>query len=387
MQALHLLALDPRAETTADRNSYGFRKERSCADAIAQCFITLAKKRSPQWVLEGDIRACFDRINHDWLLAHVPMDRALLQQWLQAGYLESRVLFPTEAGTPQGGIISPVLANLALDGMEALLQQHFGGSDRRSRKHQVNLIRYADDFVVTGSSRELLEDEVKPLLCAFLAARGLELSPEKTSITQIETGFDFLGQNVRKYGGKLLIKPSQANVHHHLTHLQETVKKHLGQSAGALIRQLNPKIRGWANYHRHIVAKATFSRVDHALFQMLWRWALRRHRNKGCRWIRDRYFRTQPGPAGGRNWVFFGEVVDGKQRVQTLTLRAAADTKIRRHVKIRGEVNPYDPRWHGYLESRHRRVPKTTTSDWPLTHPLPAACDGTAKRDLAASLG
>lgn len=386
MQALHLLALDPFAEHTADRNSYGFRKERSCADAIAQCFIALAKQRSPQWVLEGDIRACFDRINHDWLLAHVPMDRALLQQWLQAGYLESRVLFPTEAGTPQGGIISPVLANLALDGMEALLQQHFGGSDHRSRKHQVNLIRYADDFVVTGSSRELLENEVKPLLIAFLAERGLELSPEKTSITQIEAGFDFLGQNVRKYGGKLLIKPSHSNVRHHLTHLQETVKQHRGQSAGALIRKLNPKITGWANYHRHIVAKETFSRVDHALFRMLWRWALRRHRNKGCRWIRDRYFRTQPGPAGGRNWVFFGEVVDGKQQVQTLTLRAAADTKIRRHVKLRGEVNPYDPRWHVYLASRHRRAPKPTAPDWPQTHPLPMACGGATKRDLTASL-
>ena len=268
MQALYLLALDPLAEATADPNSYGFRRARSCADAISQCFIMLAKRRSPAWVLEGDIRACFDRISHGWLLAHVPTDRAILHQWLKAGNLESRTLFPTEAGTPQGGIISPVLANQTLDGMEALLQQRFGSSVRHAQRNQVHLIRYADDFVVTGSSQELLEQQVKPLLETFLAERGLELSPEKTSVTGIEDGFDFLGQNLRKYGGKLLIKPSARNVAAFLETIRGVVKAQRGASAGALIAQLNPKIRGWANYHRHVVAKRTFSQVDHALFHL-----------------------------------------------------------------------------------------------------------------------
>jgi RNA-directed DNA polymerase len=375
-QALYLLALDPLAEATADLNSYGFRKERSCADALAQCFITLAKRCSAPWVLEGDIRACFDRISHDWLLAHVPLDRAVLRQWLKAGYLESCVLFPTEAGTPQGGVISPVLANLALDGLEALLRKQFGGGDeQRARRNQVNLIRYADDFVITGRSPELLERAVKPLLEAFLAARGLELSPEKTSLTRIEAGFDFLGQNVRKYGGKLLIKPAAKNVQAFLANVRETVKRHRGAPTGVLIRKLNPKITGWANYHRHVVAKRTFSRVDQAIYGMLWHWALRRHRNKGRRWVWAKYFTVQPGSSGGPRWVFHGTVPGRDGTARTLTLRAAAHTPIRRHPKIRAHVNPYDPRWQEYLERRHRRVPAVpTATGWPLTHPCHAVC-------------
>lgn len=228
--------------------------------------------------------------------------------------------------------------------------------------------------MITGRSRELLEHEVQAVVEAFLAERGLELAPEKTAITHVEAGFDFLGQNVRKCGGKLLIKPSAKNVQAFLANVRETVKQHLGDSAGALIAKLNPKISGWANYHRHIVAKETFSRVDHALFEMLWRWALRRHRNKGRRWVRDRYFRYQRGPAGGRNWVFFGEVRDGKQQRRTLTLRAASDTAIQRHMKIRAELNPYDPRWHEYLTGRHRRVPASPAPGWPICHPCQAAC-------------
>ena len=377
-QALYLLALDPLAEAMADPNSYGFRKERSCADAISQCFITLAKRRSPQWVLEGDIRACFDRISHAWLLAHVPTDRARLRQWLQAGYLESRLLFPTEAGTPQGGIISPVLANLALDGLEALLRKHFGGGDeQRARRNQVHLIRYADDFVITGRSRELLAHEVQPVVETFLAERGLELSPEKTSVTHIEDGFDFLGQNVRKYGGKLLIKPSAPNVQAFLANVRETVKGHRSGRAGDLIRKLNPKISGWANYHRHIVAKETFSQVDQAIFRMLWQWAHRRHGGKDRHQVRRKYFTSCPGPVGGRNWQFFGTVQERDGSHRTLLLRRAARTAIRRHLKIRAGVNPYDPRWNAYLKERHRRVTLPRLPDWPLTHPSYSARGGT----------
>lgn len=201
MQALYLLALDPVAETTADPNSYGFRKERSCADAIGQCYNALAKRTSASWILEGDIRACFDQISHTWLLTHVRMDKVILRKWLQAGYMEKSVFFPTQEGTPQGGIISPVLANLALDGLEKRLREKYptvGSGMRVGKQAQVNLIRYADDFVVTGRTQTLLEHEVKPLVEQFLRERGLQLSAEKTRLTHIEDGFDFLGQNVRK---------------------------------------------------------------------------------------------------------------------------------------------------------------------------------------------
>ena len=191
MQALYLLALAPVAETTADKNSYGFRPGRSTADAIGQSFLMLSQKNSATWVLEGDIRGCFDNISHEWMLRHVPTDKEVLRKWLKAGFMENRILFPTEAGTPQGGIISPTLANLTLDGLERMLKEKFSG--KRTRSLKVNLIRYADDFIITGTTKELLENEVKPPVEQFLRDRGLQLSPEKTCVTHIEQGFDFLG--------------------------------------------------------------------------------------------------------------------------------------------------------------------------------------------------
>jgi len=209
MQALYLLALEPVAETTADPNSYGFRAKRSTADALQQCFNTLCRGCSPQWVLEGDIKGCFDHISHQWMLQHVPTDLTVLQKWLKAGYVENRSLFPTEAGTPQGGIISPTLANITLDGLEKLLAEHFPREKWKDGKRwtlKVNLVRYADDFIITGDSKELLENEVRPLVEHFLKERGLTLSADKTHITHINEGFDFLGQNLRKYDGKPLVK-------------------------------------------------------------------------------------------------------------------------------------------------------------------------------------
>jgi RNA-directed DNA polymerase len=361
MQAIHLLALDPVAECLADLNSYGFRKERSCADAISQCFIVLAQKRSPQWVLEGDIKACFDRMDHDWLVANVPMDTAILKLWLKAGYLEKDVFNSTDEGTPQGGIISPAVANTALDGLEAMLAQ--ASKHRRNwRNAMVHLVRYADDFIITCCSRELLENEVRPLVERFLAERGLQLSPEKTLITHIEDGFDFLGQNVRKYNGKLIIKPSKENVQTFLQNVRKVVKSNKATSAGVLICQLNLKIRGWAGYHRHICAKRTFSQVDRAIFQVLWQWAKRRHseEGKGLRWIKERYFTHVPGPNGGNNWTFFGEIKDGDGTLRRITLFRASQVKIRRHVKIRSAVNPYSPAWSDYLRKRHDRTRRPT---------------------------
>jgi RNA-directed DNA polymerase len=212
MQALYLLALDPIAETLGDPNSYGFRRERSPADAMEQCFNVLTRKHAPQWILEGDIRACFDEFSHAWLGAHIPMERTILQKWLKAGFMAKHVLSPTEAGVPQGGICSPVIANLALDGLEKVVKAYAALPTQRAQRAKVNLVRFADDFIITGSSYELLAQEIKPLVEQFLRERGLELSPEKTRITHIEDGFDFLGQHVRKYTGKLLIKPAQKNI-------------------------------------------------------------------------------------------------------------------------------------------------------------------------------
>jgi len=304
-------------------------------------------------VLEGDIKACFDRISHDWLLSHIPMEREILRKWLNSGYLESQVYYPTEEGTPQGGIASPVLANLALDGMEKLLAENYSKGSRLAPRNKVNLIRYADDFVITGRSQELLENEVKPLIEQFLRERGLELSEEKTRITHIDEGFDFLGQNIRKYDGKLLIMPSKASVANFLADLREFVKANKTATAGHLIRQLNPKIKGWTMYHRHICAKRTFSQVDAALFATLWQWAKRRHPNKGKRWIARKYFTTVAGEGGGNHWVFFGEVRNSKDALRPIALFQAARVRIRRHIKLRSDVNPYAPRWAQYLKRRH----------------------------------
>jgi RNA-directed DNA polymerase len=346
MQALHLLALEPVAETTADLNSYGFRPERSTADAGGQCFISLAKKASAEWVLEADIQGCFDKISHDWMLANIPTDKVILKKWLKAGYVYQNELFPTVAGTPQGGIISPVAANMTLDGLEARLAEKFPRARQRGLK--MNMVRYADDFIITGHSKEWLEHEVRPAVAEFLAERGLVLSPEKTRITHIKDGFDFLGWNIRKYNGKLLMKPSKANVKAHLDKIREIIKANKTAKQANLIRLLNPVLRGWANYHSHVVAKKTFDRIDHEVWSMLWRWAVRRHPNKGARWVKEKYFKTR----GIRNWVF---TVTEKQEDGTkreLTLLHESDTPIQRHVKIKAGANPHDPQWAPYFESR-----------------------------------
>ena len=351
MQALFLQALAPVAETTADGNSYGFRPARSTADAIGQCFLALSKKDSAPWVLEGDIRGCFDHISHEWMLRHIPMDREVLRKWLGAGYVENRTLFPTMAGTPQGGVISPTLANLVLDGLERLLKENFRVKRLDGQLHnpKVNLVRYADDFIITGARKELLEDEVRPLVEQFLRERGLELSPEKTCVTHIEDGFDFLGQTVRRFGRKLLIQPSKKNTHVFLEKARGLIRRARGWNQADLIRQLNPVLRGWANYHRHIVAARTFKKVEAALWQSLWRWARRRHHQKSWNWIVSRYWHRLNGKK-----VFAVDTGERTPEGKTVWLRLVnvTETKVRRHVKIKAAANPFDPQWRNYFEER-----------------------------------
>lgn len=349
MQALYLLGLDPIAESQADGHSYGFRLERRCADALHQVHLLVSHRHGPQWILEGDIKACFDRISHGWLLSHVPMDRTLLRRWLEAGFLEKHAWFATMEGTPQGGIISPALANWTLDGLQRLLAEHFADTPARQGKSKVHLVRYADDFLITGTSKELLRDQVQPLVAHFLNERGLELSHEKTRITHVEDGFDFLGQNVRRYRcGKVLTKPSKASVKTFLSKIRETIDNSGSLTAGEMIQRLNQQIKGWTMYHRYAASKRTFKYVDHRIFRMVWHWCRRRHSKKDGEWLRKTYF----PPDGHNHWVFTGLLFNQKGQGRPIRLMMAATVKIIRYVKIRSAVNPYDPKWELYLEAR-----------------------------------
>jgi len=349
-QALHLLALEPVSETLADKSSYGFRRYRSCHDALERCFIHLSREDSATWILEGDIKGCFDNISHQWLMQNIPMDKKVLQQWLKAGFMENQKLFPTVDGTPQGGIISPTLANMTLDGLENMLDTAFGISLRRdgcrkNNKHKIHLVRYADDFVVTANDKDILEHKVKPLIEEFLSQRGLQLSAEKTKITHITEGFDFLGQNIRMYPNrKVLIKPSKDSIKAVIAKLKGIIIKHRGNQSAVLIRNLNPVITGWANFHRHASSKKIFFQLDRILWRNIWNWARRRHNNLGYRRIVSLLFMR----IGNRKWQFFGKFHNGK----TILLRMFALFKIFRHRLIAGNANPFLPEWKAYLSIR-----------------------------------
>lgn len=348
-QALYLLALDPVAETEADPNTYGFRMERSTADATQQCHTVLSNHNgAPEYIFEGDIFSCFDKISHRWLMDHIPMDKAILHQWLKAGFMDRHVFGNTEEGTPQGSIASPVLARMALNGLERTLRQKYPQASTRSRAAKVNVIVFADDFIITGSSPELLENEVKPLVVEFLQERGLRLSETKTRITHIKDGFDFLGHQVRKLSGRILIQPSRRNLHDFLEKVRAIIKQNPQAKTENLIFQLNSVIRGWANYHRHGVSKQSFRKVDHAIFSALWRWAKRRHPKKSPSWVKAKYFHQ----LGQQRWVFSAEIRGKEGRPFRLQLLKAASIPIKRHIKIKGAANPYDSDWEVYFEER-----------------------------------
>ncbi len=218
----------------------------------------MIRKGSADWILEADIKGCFDHINHKWLDENIPMNKKKLKQWLKCGYLEKQTFNSTNEGTPQGGIISPTLANMALDGIQTLLADNFKKPDK------IHFVRYADDFIVTGRSPELLEHKVKPLIEELLKIRGLELSEEKTIITHIDDGFDFLGFNVRKYKDKLLIKPSKSSIKRIKTKVRDYLHANKTRRTDVVISKLNAIIRGWANYYKHVVSRKVFGDLDHA---------------------------------------------------------------------------------------------------------------------------
>jgi RNA-directed DNA polymerase len=340
MQALYKLALTPVAETTADRNSHGFREGRGCADAIAAAFNALSKPNSATWILKIDITGCYDNICQKWMLSHIPMDREVLGKWLGAGYIEDGRLYPSRKGTPQGGIISPVLANMTLDGLERVIRN---AVPRRSR---VNFIRYADDSIITGKSRRLLEENILPAIVPFLAERGLSISEEKTTITHIKKGFTFLGQTFRKRKNVLRIIPSQEGVLALIRKVGTIIRKHVSAPMPALIKNLNQVIRGWGYYHRYVVSAETFSRIDWYVYEQLWRMLRRRHPNKSKKWLTKKYWSTP-----GQRSVFSvkSKTKKGSRLYKAIRLR---DIGTRRYIKIKADANPYEPEYGAYFWRR-----------------------------------
>ncbi|WP_051343995.1 group II intron reverse transcriptase/maturase [Alicyclobacillus herbarius] len=346
-QAIHKMAMEPEWDIQFAPNTYGFRPQRSTWDAIGQVYLILNRSNSPQWVIEGDIRGYFDNVDHAKLLAKLaPEDRVFVRRMLKAPVLDpENGLVPSTRGTPQGGLLSPLLAVIALQGMENELRKRaFQMKFGRDRTNPgIHIVNYADDFIVTCKTKEQAEQFI-PVIAQWLAENvGVELSLEKTRITHINDGFDFLGFHVRKYHGTLLIKPAKANVLAFLRKIKSILDANKSAKPSTVIRLLNPLIRGWGNYYSTQVSKKIFNYCDHRIHWMLWRWAKRRHPGKGARWIHRRYFPRR----GNRKGVF----ADGP-----LTLAIMSDIRIIRHVKIQGRRSPYRPSDQEYFEARREQL-------------------------------
>lgn len=290
-------------------------------------------------MLEGDITGCFDNISMAWLMENIPIEKRILHQWLKAGYIEKDIAYPTRKGTPQGGIISPTLANMTLDGLEHAIH---AAVPRRSR---VNFIRYADDFIITGKSKTILENNVLPAVKKFLEARGLTLSEEKTKIPYIEHGFTFLGQTFHKHGNKLHITPSKEGILTIIRKVGMVIRKHRSAPMIILIKKLNEILRGWANYHRHVISSEVFRRVDSYVYDQLWRMIRRRHSNKSRKWLAKKYWR-----AAGK-WVFT-TFVKYKNKCKLYQVVRFCSICIRRYRKIKAKANPYLPEFRRYFRTR-----------------------------------
>jgi RNA-directed DNA polymerase len=367
LQALVKLALEPEWEAKFEPNSYGFRPGRSCHDAIQAIFTSI--KQKAKYVLDADISKCFDRIDHKALISKIhtyPTLSQVIKTWLKAGYCEGKELFPTNDGTPQGGVISPLLANIALHGMEERVMQYaetLKGGKRDNRK-ALSLIRYADDFVIIHEDLNVVK-KCQEIIAEWLSDMGLELKPSKTKLThtfnEIEgnVGFEFLGFHIQQHkvgnyrsannsngiplGFSTLITPSKAKIKTHLVKITEVIDTHKTTPQAALISKLNPIIRGWSNYYSTVVSKETFGKVDSLTYDKLRAWA--RKRGKGDI-NKDKYWRT----VGDKNWCFSTE--DGME------LLTHASTPIVRHTKVKGEASPFDGNWI-YWSKRRGEYPET----------------------------
>ncbi|MEG3978294.1 group II intron reverse transcriptase/maturase [Microcoleus sp. herbarium8] len=356
LQALVKLALEPEWEARFEPNSYGFRAGRSCHDAVEAIFNAIRLK--PKYVLDADIAKCFDRIDQEALLIKLntfPTIRRQVRAWLKAGVMESKQLFPTSEGTPQGGVISPLLANIALHGMEERIKQYAdtfptkSGLGKRDNRRSISLIRYADDFVILHENLTVVQ-RCKEIISEWLKGMGLELKPSKTRLAhtliqyeQEKPGFDFLGFTIQQFpqgkyhskqGFKTIITPSKQKQKVHYEQIARVIEAHKAAPQAALISNLNPVIMGWANYYATVVSKEAYSDIDYLMYQKLSAWAKRRHPKKNGGWVSKRYWQS----IGGDNWVFATK----KEGLSPLRLLSHADTPIVRHVKVKGESSPYD---------------------------------------------
>lgn len=362
LQALVKLALEPEWEARFEPNSYGFRPGRSCHDAIAAIFVSIRYKA--KYVLDADIAKCFDRIDQRKLLHKLntfPTMRRQIKSWLKAGVMDGKELFPTSLGTPQGGVISPLLANIALHGMEYRIKEYVGSlkyldKNKTSRMDNVSLIRYADDLVILHKDLTVVQG-CQAIISDWLKDMGLELKPSKTRLAHTlnpveneKPGFNFLGFNIRQFsvgkshsgkntqrqplGFKTIITPSQEKVKVHYNKIAEVIDSHKSLPQSALIKHLNPIIRGWSNYYSTVVSKVTYSSLDALMYSKLRAWAKRRHPKKNMGYAAKKYWQT----IDGDNWVF----ATRKGDTNPLRLLLHADTPVVRHVKVKGESSPYD---------------------------------------------
>jgi RNA-directed DNA polymerase len=382
-QALLKLALEPEWEARFEPNSYGFRPGRSCHDAEGAIHTAINKK--PKWVLDADISKCFDRINHNVLLRKLNTTPTMARQiraWLKSGVLDRGDWFPTNEGTPQGGVISPLLANIALHGLEEYIRQwaETWKGEKRANRCSISLIRYADDFVVLHKDKSIIQ-QAKTLIEQWLHGYSLELSESKTRIChtlheteETKAGFDFLGWNVRQYkvgknhsgsnsngnllGFKTIIKPSDKSIKTHYEKIVEVLDSMRGKSQEVIIDQLNPIIRGWCNYHKTVCSKETFAHIDHMVYNKLRRWIKRRHPNKTLKWCKERYFhltkeKNLNGEDRDAKWVFSTPSdVPNSPVAGTHELWQHAWTPIERHIKIEGTRSPYDGDWRYWSKRR-----------------------------------
>ena len=376
-QALIKSALEPEWEVKFEPNSHGFRPGRSCHDAIQSIFNQI--RYTPKYVLDADIKGCFDNINHQKLLSKIkcfPKCRRQIKAWLKSGIIDKGTFTRSESGTPQGGVLSPLLANIALHGLEELIKEYASSwkGEKKKNLNSISLIRYADDFVLMHENPNVIY-EGKLLISKFLSEIGLELSEEKSKIVHTlneyennKPGFDFLGFNVRQYkvgkyqsgkntrgeilGFKTIIKPSKESIQKHYHKLVEIIDKHKAVSQQILMSKLAPVIRGWCNYYRSVCSKKTFSKIDHLLFRKLWKWCIRRHSNKGKKWIKDKYWHSE----GNNNWKF--GIRSGED---SYFLISHQETSIIRHVKVKGDSSLFNGD-NNYWASRMGKHPEMKAS-------------------------
>ncbi len=380
-------ALEPSWEARFESQSYGFRPGRSCHDAIEQCYLRL-RKGCDTWILDADLRGAFDNLSHQFILNRLgPVPgRELIKQWLKAGYVEAGMFHPTTEGAPQGGPLSPLLLNVALDGMEKLLfaytteRVHQPSPQAKQQKPYkrksptYGFIRYCDDFLITAKSQQDIT-AIIPIVQTWLRQRGLELNLEKTHIVPVEQGCNFLGFTLRQFNHKCLCLPQKKKVMDFLQQLRGWLKANPQAKQEAVINYLNPILRGWGNYYRHGISKEVFSYVDSQIWKVLWRWCRRRHPNKGSKWVARRYFKT----IQGRDWTFATVTKDRRGKRKVISLIRLAHIPIERHIKVKGSNSPDDATLSDYWTYRQTRYGKPIGKRVQSTIKLPRTKTGGAR--------